>query len=163
MKIHKKSMFAKIPNDVFKIVAEFAWKCAVSRDEILKDIRFLQDVHNSIPHDLLSVVCYSSTLNRFVPSPFLDYYPFYPLKYIKSDTIFSGKMIYIPDFLNATYYSNRYKACLVKKFTLLNETGFSLYNKLYFNVLQKLKPTDFDKEHIHMFEFIRRLSPLRAF
>ena len=151
-------MFLILP--IQKIITDFAFASKMKFSELYRDFEFVDDVQNCIPRIMLSAVCFSEITNDWVPNPFIESFPYYPSGLLYQDTVFSQFVTYIPEFLNQTYYANRYRGCIVKKTDSLKKKGFEIFNKIFFTFFSKLKSSDFNTEHKHLYEEFKRLAPL---
>jgi hypothetical protein len=143
-----------------KIITDFAYGSKIKFSELYTDFDFIDDVQNSIPRIMLAAVTFSEITQDWCPNPFIEGFPYYPTKLMYKDTIFSQFITYIPEFLNNAYYANRYKGCIVKKTYALKKNGFDVFNKIFFSFFTKLKITDFNKKHQHLYKEFKQLTPL---
>ena len=154
-------MYKLISDDVFSIISELTWNLKISQHDLLLDFQRLRDVHESIPHEMLSPVVYVNYREEWLPNPYIEWYPYFPLKYILPSTIFSELVLYIPHYLRHEYFFGKYRGPVVKKCSALKTTGLSLYNQMYFKFFRGLSKRDFAEEYHNIFRIIKQLKPLR--
>ena len=148
--------------NLIRIITDFAYNIPLSYDQLLVDFNRIADVKESIPAIFLSVMCYCEKNEACIPSPYHEFYPYYPLIFLKQDYIWSDFLLYLHGFLTESYFQHRYRKPLEKKIKTLYNSGLRRYNEMYFKLFEKLKRTDFTTEHQNLFVNFHRLKPLQS-
>ena len=157
-----------LPIELENLIFRFAWNKNLSKMDILEQIDALNDIHDSIPFEMLNPLVWETQLAREIPNPYIDGFPFHPLNHINSNSIWMPDLLHLPSQLNRNFYhrNRTYRSVFNRHLRRLYFEGFTPYNQVLARYLIHIQNEDFvfwsTARGDRLIQLIDRCVPLQA-